>query len=184
MLDTTAGESEVHATIHHAIILPMSSAIDPQITEPVEFIDYEDYAFEGNNGTVVNKRKFLEGIRLKASIYHAAQYAGVGRTTVYRWLESDELFAQAVADATEDAGDKLESSVYERAFKDNLLAMFWLKAHRHKFRDKVTIDVDSLKDEIQERIKQVGANPANPQQSLFPPANQQKEGGDGDNNEQ
>ena len=128
------------------------SAQNPQVVDSGEFIDFEDYAFEGNSGTVANKRMFLEGIRLKASVYHAAQYASVGRTTVYRWLQEDPEFAQAVSDATEDAGDKLESSVYERAFKDNLLAMFWLKAHRPKFRDKVTVDVDDLREQIQQKI--------------------------------
>jgi hypothetical protein len=131
------------------------SAQNPQPIEPVDFIDFEDYTFGGNSGTVANKRRFLEGIRLKASVYHAAQYASVGRTTVYRWLQEDAEFAQAVSDATEDAGDKLESSVYERAFRDNLLAMFWLKAHRPKFRDKVTVDVDDLREQIQEKMSRM-----------------------------
>jgi hypothetical protein len=127
-----------------------------QTIDPQGFIDYEEYGFEGNSGTVLNKSKFLEGLRLKASVYHAAQYAGVGRTTVYRWLDQDPVFAQAVADATEDAGDKMETSVYERAFNDNLLAMFWLKAHRHKFRDKTVIDINVVQNEINERMQGLG----------------------------
>jgi hypothetical protein len=155
------------------------SAQDPQVVDPSEFIDFEEYIFEGNSGTVANKRMFLEGIRLKASVYHAAQYASVGRTTVYRWLQEDPEFAQAVSDATEDAGDKLESSVYERAFRDNLLAMFWLKAHRPKFRDKVTVDVDDLREQIQEKMGKLGEDrlrqlPATKQFRL-PPADSQKE---------
>jgi hypothetical protein len=129
------------------------SANPAQPTDLQGFIDYEEYDFTGNSGTVSNKAKFLEGLRLKASVYHAAQYAGVGRTTVYRWLDQDPVFAQAVADATEDAGDKLETSVYERAFNDNLLAMFWLKAHRHKFRDKTVIDINVVQNEINERMQ-------------------------------
>jgi hypothetical protein len=156
------------------------SANPSQPTDLQGFIDYEEYDFAGNSGTVLNKAKFLEGLRLKASVYHAAQYAGVGRTTVYRWLEQDPVFAQAVADATEDAGDKMETSVYERAFSDNLLAMFWLKAHRHKFRDKTTIDVTVVQGEIEQRMERLGlrqlpAESPESLQSLPQPVNQQKE---------
>jgi hypothetical protein len=45
--------------------------------------------------------------------------------------------------------------VYKRAFTDSLLAMFYLKAHRPQYRDKVSIDVQALNEEIQERMKQV-----------------------------
>jgi hypothetical protein len=155
----------------------MSAPIDPQPVDPQGFIDYEDYEFVGNSGTLLNKRKFLEGLRLKASIYHAAQYAGVGRTTVYRWLDQDQVFAQAVADAADDAGDKLETSVYERAFTDNLLAMFWLKAHRHKFRDKTTIDITVVQSEIAERMKQVGLVQLPGMATEFIPAGYQGEEG-------
>jgi hypothetical protein len=130
----------------------MSAARPLQTTEPQELTDYDEYQFEGNSGTVENKHKFVHAIRMKASIYHAAQMAGVGRTTVYRWLDSDPVFAEAVANAGEDAGDRMETSVYERAFSDNLLAMFWLKAHRHKFRDKVMIDINAVDEEIKQRL--------------------------------
>jgi hypothetical protein len=144
----------------------MSAARPLQTLEPVELTDYDEYQFEGNSGTVDNKRKFVHAIRMKASIYHAAQMAGVGRTTVYRWLDSDPIFAEAVANASEDAGDRMETSVYERAFGDSLLAMFWLKAHRPKFRDKVTVDIQAIDEEIKQRLSQL-------QSTQFPPASPQ-----------
>lgn len=153
----------------------MSTVLTPQTVESTGFTDYDQYQFEGNSGTVENKRKFIEGLRIKASIYHAAQYAGVGRTTVYRWMEQDSEFAQAVGDAHEDAADVMESSVYERAFNDNLLAMFWLKAHRPKFRDKATVDITVVQGEIEERMKQVVGGQVQIQPFLPPPADSQKE---------
>jgi hypothetical protein len=134
----------------------MSSTPNPQSTDSKGFVDFDEYQFSGDSETVIKKRKVVEGYRLKASFYHAAQYAGCARASIYRWMEADPLFAEALADSHEDSADIMETSVYERAFTDNLLAMFWLKAHRPKFRDKVTIDVEVVKNEIQERINQLG----------------------------
>lgn len=133
----------------------MSAALDPQLIDTQGFTDYDNYAFEGDSETVFKKRKVLEGVRFKGSIYHAAQYAGCARGSIYRWIDSDLLFAEAIADATEDRDDRMETSVYERAFTDNLLAMFWLKAHRPKFRDKMQIDVQAVSDEIKQRMEQL-----------------------------
>jgi hypothetical protein len=130
----------------------MSAALDPQVVEPQQVIALTDYHFSGDNRTVSNKCAFIDGYRLKGSIYHAAQVAGIARSTAYKWMDSDDEFARAVADATEDRDDRMETSVYERAFSDNLLAMFWLKAHRHKFRDKVTIDIQAVDEEIKRRL--------------------------------
>jgi hypothetical protein len=131
----------------------MSAAIDPQTIDTQGFTDYSDYQFLGDSETVTKKRKVLEGVRFKGSLYHAAQYAGCARGSIYRWLESDPEFAEALADATEDRDDRLETSVYERAFTDSLLAMFYLKAHRHKFRDKTVIDINVVQNEINERMQ-------------------------------
>lgn len=133
----------------------MSAALAPQVIDTQGFTDYDNYAFEGDSETVFKKRKVLEGVRFKGSIYHAAQYAGCARGSVYRWIDSDPLFAEAIADATEDRDDRMETSVYERAFTDNLLAMFWLKAHRPKFRDKMQIDLQAITDEIKQRMEQL-----------------------------
>ena len=156
----------------------MSTAIDPQVIEPQELITVTDYDFSGDNRTVSNKCTFIEGYRTKGSIFHAAKLACVARSTVYKWMEDDDEFARAVADAAEDRDDRMETSVYERAFSDNLLAMFWLKAHRPKFRDKVTIDVAAVDEEIKRRLEQLqGAAQLLPQplQISPPPVEMQKE---------
>src|SRR5690242_8802834 len=103
----------------------MSVAPPLQTIDTQGFTDYDDWQFSGDNETVFKKRQVLIGIRFKGSIYHAAQYARCARASIYRWMDSDPLFAEAVADATEDRDDRMETSVYERAFTDNLLAMFW-----------------------------------------------------------
>lgn len=120
-----------------------------QVVDPEEFIGFLDYQFSGDIATVDNKRRIVEGYRLKASIYHAAQYAGVHRATVYRYLDNDPQFAQAMTDSFEDAADVMETSTYEDALAGNaLLKMFWLKAHRPKFRDRMTVDLEQVDAEL------------------------------------
>lgn len=115
----------------------------------------EDYQFTGSDFTVERKCKLITALREYGSIFHAAQATGCSRRAVYDWIEQDEQFAEAVADVREDNYDDLETSVFKRAFKSDLLAMFYLKAHRHKFRDRVSVDVEVVRSEIEERMNQL-----------------------------
>lgn len=133
------------------------SAHAPQVVDSEALIPICEYKFLGNSGTVSNKRAFVDAYRSEGSIYHAVQVVGVGRTTVYRWLEQDAEFAQAVADSHEDSVDMAETSAFKKALAgDSLLLMFYLKAHRPKFRDKVMIDVNAVQEEIRDRIGSSG----------------------------
>lgn len=136
------------------------SAQEAQIIDTAELVPICDYELAGDNRTVSNKQAFINWYREKASIFHAARAAGVARSTVYKWMDEDEQFAQAVADSFEDAADVAETSAYERAIgrdckPDSLLLMFWLKAHRPKYRDRVSVDVEVVRNEIQERMSQL-----------------------------
>jgi hypothetical protein len=166
----------------------MSTAYDSQTTDTIRLVGVDDYFFEGNEYTVERKCAFITLYREHGSIYHAAKLTPVSRKTVYNWIEADEQFAEAVADSKEDSLDDLETSVYKRAFNDSLLAMFYLKAHRHKFRDKTTIDITVVQGEIEQRMERLGLRqlPATTtefipvetttesMQSLPEPVNQQK----------
>jgi hypothetical protein len=123
-----------------------------QVVDIQQFTGIDDYQFSGNEVTVDNKRRFLHAYRQRATITHAAFTAGISRKTAHHYINTDEGFAEALLDCHEDAVDTLEASVYERAKKSDLLAMFWLKAHRPKFRDKVMIDIGAVQAEIQERV--------------------------------
>src|SRR5688572_3546459 len=134
----------------------MSAAIDSQSSDLIRLAGVDGYHFEGNDYTVERKCTFIGLYREHGSIYHAARLTPVSRKTVYNWIEADEQFAEAVADSKEDSLDDLETSVYKRAFNDSLLAMFYLKAHRHKFRDKTTVDINVVQGEIEQRMEQLG----------------------------
>ena len=174
------------------------AASESQVIDQQEFTSLLDYEFTGDDSTVERKRGFLTAYRNEGSIYHAALAVGIHRTTVYKWLERDSAFVQALDDSREDNYDQAETSVFKKALAgDSLLLMFYLKAHRHKFRDKVTIDVESVRDEIQQRMEQLGLQrvpqmitagsdsglpcdflPCNSTQSVLPSARIQKDSSD------
>ena len=115
----------------------------------------DNYEFAGDNATVQRKCSFLRAFQEQGSILHAAQVCRINRKTIYRWIEADEQFAEAVADCKEDNYDELETSVYQRAFKSDLLAMFYLKAHRPKFRDKIQVNVNEIQEHIDTLISKL-----------------------------
>jgi|SRR5688572_12186868 len=151
----------------------MSAAIDSQTTDTIRLAGVDGYHFEGNDYTVERKCTFIGLYREHGSIYHAARLTPVSRKTIYNWIEVDEQFAEAVADSKEDSLDDLETSVYKRAFNDSLLAMFYLKAHRHKFRDKTTIDITVVQGEIEQRMEQLGLKQLPAASAEFIPAEYQ-----------
>lgn len=135
------------------------AAEQSQLQSTQQFSSLDDYQLLGNNYTVERKRAFLEAYREEGSIYHAAHRSHVSRKTVYNWIEHDEQFAEAVADCKDDAVVELEQSVYKRAFKSDLLAMFVLKAHRPQYRDKVTVDLSAVQEQINAMMERLELNP-------------------------
>lgn len=70
-------------------------------------------------------------------------------------------FAEAWDVAQENAVDVVENTIYQQAVGGNTLAaIFYLKAHRPIYRDRLNIDVQQVNREIQERIAQFRENPA------------------------
>jgi hypothetical protein len=136
----------------------MSAALTPQVVDPQEFIPLTDFNFTGDEVTVEKKRIFITELRRESTVFHAAQHARISRKTAYKWQELDPDFAEAWSDALQDATDVMEHSVYHQALNgDSLLKMFWLKKHRPEYRDKMTIDISAVNEEIQERMRQMEA---------------------------
>ncbi len=106
------------------------------------------------------KKRFVETLSVQGTVSHAAQAAGVSRNTVYRWRIEDREFASRWDDAHEKAVDAVESSLYQKALGgDTICMIFYLKAHRPIYRDKLNIDVKELHSEIEERLAQFRENP-------------------------
>lgn len=91
---------------------------------------------------------------------HAAKAAGVSRWTAYRWRQEDPEFASRWDQALENAVDVVESVVYKQAVGGNTIAaIFYLKAHRPIYRDRLNIDIEQLNAEIEERLARFRENP-------------------------
>jgi hypothetical protein len=76
--------------------------------------------------------------------------------TAYRWRDEDPQFREDWDSAIEDCIDRMEASVYERGVAgDTLLSIFWLKAQRTKFRDRVAVDIPTIQNQVREFIKEL-----------------------------
>lgn len=106
------------------------------------------------------KKKFIAALEAQGTVLHACKAAGISRQTAYRWQRDDPEFAEQWYEAHENAVDVVESVIYQKALSgDVIAAIFYLKAQRPKFRDRLNIDVEQVKSEIQERVGQLGMTP-------------------------
>ena len=103
------------------------------------------------------KKRFIETLAAQGTVSHAAaQAAGVSRNTAYRWRQEDQEFARLWDEAHENAVDAVESVLYQSALRGNIVAIiFYLKAHRPIYRDKLNIDLKQVQSEIEEKIAQL-----------------------------
>ena len=77
-----------------------------------------------------------------------------------RQFDQDLEFAEAWYEAHENAVDAVENVIYEQAVGGNTLAaFFYLKAHRPKYRDRLTIDIEQVQNEIDEMIERFREHP-------------------------
>jgi transposase-like protein len=105
------------------------------------------------------KKRFIETLAAQGTVSHAALAAGVSRNTAYRWRQDDLEFALLWDEAHETAVDAVESSLYQKALNgDTICMIFYLKAHRPEYRDRLNIDVKQLNSEIEERMAQLRQN--------------------------
>ena len=72
----------------------------------------------------------------------------------------DLEFANLWDEAIENAVDAVENVVYHRAVGGDIIAaIFYLKAQRPKFRDRLNINVEQVQNEIDEMMKRFHATP-------------------------
>src|ERR1041384_1624108 len=106
------------------------------------------------------KKKFIAALTTQGTVSHAAQAAGVSRNTVYRWRDEDPEFAILWDAAHEKAVDSVESVLFQKALSgDTICMIFYLKAHRPIYRDRLNIDIEQVKSEIEEKIANLGVTP-------------------------
>lgn len=114
------------------------------------------------------KRAFLASYEHWANVSEACRQAGIARSVVYRWQESDEQFSLAMRQAGDAATERLEREAWRRAtegtpykrtsywhgepvgtdekieYSDNLM-MLLLRARRPEtYRDNVNVAVTQI----------------------------------------
>lgn len=72
----------------------------------------------GRNGRARRrKERFLEHLAKSGNVSDSGRVAGVQRSTLYHWKETDAAFASQWEDALEDAADVLEAEARRRALE-------------------------------------------------------------------
>ena len=106
------------------------------------------------------KKRFIAALTAQGTVYHAAQAAGISRQTAYRWPRDDPEFADAWDEANEQAVDSVENVLFQKALSgDTICMIFYLKAHRPIYRDRLNIDIEQVRGEIEERVAQLRVSP-------------------------
>jgi hypothetical protein len=86
--------------------------------------------------TPERKAKFLVALAKCGNVTEAAEIAGAGRVTVYRWRGKDEDFAEAWDGALEVATDALEAEARSRALEGTEEPVFYQGRHVANVRKK------------------------------------------------
>lgn len=96
------------------------------------------------------KLMFLEYYReTRGFISDICRAVGIGRQTYYDWLNADEAFALAVAEAEAEINDEMKQALIQHAADGNLGAViFWLKNKHPEFNkraeNKVAVQVNNF----------------------------------------
>lgn len=134
------------------------AAVESEVQQNQQLTPTHDYHFTGNDYTVERKCKFIEGLTQTHTVYRAAQIAGISKKTAYNWYVDDAQFAEAWEEALGSATEDLETCMFERAkAKDTLAGIFLLKKYNPEFRDRVTIDVSLVQEQIDSMIGKLDA---------------------------
>ena len=88
--------------------------------------------------------RFLAAYASSGNVKHSAMAAGIDRDAAYRRRQRDPVFAQAWAQAEQDAVDTLEAEARRRALAtSDQLIMFLLKSLRPSvYRERTEVKVD------------------------------------------
>lgn len=94
-----------------------------------------------------HKRRFLEAFAFEAwTLAEAVKIANTGKTTHYRWMETDEEYKEAFRKAEEIRNDRLEDLAFQRASairnpSDTLLIFLLKGAKPHKYKERVAQEI-------------------------------------------
>lgn len=127
------------------------------------------------------KAEFLAAYVTVGTVLHAAEIAGIDRSTHYRWLEGDAEYAKAFVEAEDKAVEALEKEARRRAlegtekpvyqngrmvgvireYSDTLLIFLLKGAKPQKYRERVDMTMD-----VRREIERLTSDPAEQEAAL------------------
>ena len=129
------------------------------------------------------KKDFITGFLEYGTVRSGCRVAKISRTAFYEWVANDPEFAERVADARQEFGEKLEEVIVgivmdpEQARKTPVLAITLLNANLpHKYRPAAIMQEETARDLLKEWRKAAQAPPqAAPPEEADVPVEQQIE---------
>ena len=106
------------------------------------------------------KKLLLEHLEKTPIIQIACEKSGVWRSTYYRWLEQDKMFARSAKQALSKwiliMNDLAESQLLKSVRDGNMTAIiFWLKSRHLSYWNKLEIVENNDKEELTKAQKEV-----------------------------
>lgn len=99
----------------------------------------------------VKKNKFIKFYReSRGHITNSAKAAGIDRGTYYNWLDSDEEFALAIAEAESELNDEMKKILVDMGAEDKNLGavIFYLKNRHPEFKQNRGIGAKFTKGDM------------------------------------
>lgn len=123
---------------------------------------------------------FLKELRENGGfVTKACEAAGISKPAVYNWKKTDEDFAEEWDRVIEVATEELEKECRRRAYEgveepvfyqgavcghirkySDTLLMFTIKERKPSYRDKLTLDVEQLRSDIERELAQLATGRA------------------------
>lgn len=137
-----------------------------RIAALIDSVERETFMEASSKRSSRRESALLEALANGLSVAAAAQRAGIGRRTAFRWKSQDPHFCDRWSEAVEAGTDRLEDEALRRAVEgveepvyqggrqvgvvrkyDSQLIMFLLKARRpSKYRERATIQHSGAED--------------------------------------
>jgi hypothetical protein len=106
---------------------------------------------------VTDKKEVIETLEAQSTVLYAAKAAGI---LVGPRIAGDRKIQSSTLAGMKRWRMRLTLLIYQKAVNgDTICLIFYLKAHRPIYRDRLNIDIEQVRGEIEERMAQFRGNP-------------------------
>lgn len=119
------------------MIQVMKNNMTTKKDKPAEIIPLEQFELDASNNSFIDKldkhKKIFVDMytRLNGHITNACAAIPISRQTYYTWLENDENFANAVAEAESHLNDEIRDVLIQKAASGDMTGVIFYLKNRH-----------------------------------------------------